>query len=664
MAIAYAGIKIIGRKDGRSAVACAAYRSGDCLEDERQGKVQHYEQRSGVLAQGILLPANAPEWMRDREQLWNAVERREDRSTRPDEAQLAREFVIALPHELDDPAREYLVKNIIKEAATRKGMVADYAIHTPDKEGDNRNYHAHIMLTLRGIDPKDPDGFGNKERAWNSKQELRAFKNTIERETNKMLKRHGIEETISFDLEEGKKPQRHMGESATKLERKGIKTEVGNENRAAAEHNRELGKTRAQFEQLAEKISHVQLRTIEEIYRAEHSQQRKDTAALVRETWAKSEKDGLGFMAALGENGLQLAQTKKDGLVLLAENGLVHSLNAKTHGEDLSAAMQGAIAKTRQDHPDLIIPTVKERIADQRAQIGESIERALKERQQQERQQTEAAQKQEQTDRAAYLAHREDMRKRMKALAEEIRENQKPKRPKRTNASRYNHGSMASQQGDAVRQMTGQHRQARRKEQQEDIRRILDELKQERQAKAQAKFDKRQKDERDRVEVRQYFDRKRAGVKDPTHDKAARRILTARAFNKARFELTRSPEQKRQAKEEREKREIELFKQRRQAGLVDPRRDKAALALMTKQEQQEAATPATQREEQQRRDQEQQQKQSPAPSQAGTGNKETTDKERERKETLDRFRKMGREVERENNSQQRDRGGGGRIRER
>jgi hypothetical protein len=128
--------------------------------------------------------------------------------------------------------------------------------------------------------------------------------------------------------------------------------------------------------------------------------------------------------------------------------------------------------------------------------------------------------------------------------------------------------------------------------------------------------------------------------------------------------LTRSPEQKRQAKEEREKREIELFKQRRQAGLVDPRRDKAALALMTKQEQQEAATPATQREEQQRRDQEQQQKQSPAPSQAGTGNKETTDKERERKETLDRFRKMGREVERENNSQQRDRGGGGRIRER
>jgi hypothetical protein len=194
VAIAYARTQVIGRSDGRSALACAAYRAGERLEDERQGKTQDYRARSGVLASDIMTPANAPRWMNNREILWNAVERREDRSTRPDEAQLAREIVIALPHELDDQHREYLLRNILKEAATRKGMVADYAIHAPDREGDNRNYHAHVMLTMRRIDERDRDGFGDKAREWNSKAELEAFKGIIERETNRMLERQGIRE--------------------------------------------------------------------------------------------------------------------------------------------------------------------------------------------------------------------------------------------------------------------------------------------------------------------------------------------------------------------------------------------------------------------------------------------------------------------------------------
>ena len=249
MAIAYARPQIIGRKTGRSAVACAAYRAGEKLRDEKYGKTHDYEPRSGVIAQGVLTPAHAPEWMRDREQLWNAVERREDRSTRPDDAQLAREFVIALPHELDDQAREYLLKNILKEGATRKGMVADYAIHGPDAEGDHRNHHAHVMLTLREIDPDDADGFGNKARDWNGKQELAAFKNIIERETNKMLARHGIEERVTFQWEEGREAQRHMGQAATQLERQGQTTELGDTNRAIQERNRELDEARAELDE-------------------------------------------------------------------------------------------------------------------------------------------------------------------------------------------------------------------------------------------------------------------------------------------------------------------------------------------------------------------------------------------------------------------------------
>lgn len=239
MAIGFARPQIIGRSAGRSAVACAAYRAGEKLIDERTGQQHDYERKKGVLAQGVLLPKDAPEWMHDRAALWNAIERREDRSTRPDTAQLAREFVIALPHELDDQAREFLVKNFLKEGATRKGMIADYAIHAPDREGDQRNYHAHVMLTMRRIDPNDPDGFGNKAREWNKESELEAFKKTIERETNKMLKRHGIDEEITFVLEEGREAQKHMGEAATHLERRGIQTDRGDQNRAIEARNKE-----------------------------------------------------------------------------------------------------------------------------------------------------------------------------------------------------------------------------------------------------------------------------------------------------------------------------------------------------------------------------------------------------------------------------------------
>lgn len=243
MAIAFVHPQIISRAGGRSAVACAAYRAGDKLTDERQGKTQDYERRSGVIASGILLPANAPEWMHDREKLWNAIERREDRSTRPSSAQLAREMVIALPHELDDQHREYLIKNIGQEA-TRQGMVFDYAIHAPDHEGDERNYHAHIMLTMRRIDRNDPDGFGHKVREWNRKTFFHDFTNIVERETNRMLGRCGLVDRITFHVVE-REAQKHMGLAATQLERQGVQTEIGNENRAIRERNREREEARA-----------------------------------------------------------------------------------------------------------------------------------------------------------------------------------------------------------------------------------------------------------------------------------------------------------------------------------------------------------------------------------------------------------------------------------
>jgi hypothetical protein len=257
MGIAFAHAKIIGRKSGQSLSACAAYRHGKELEDEQYGKTHDYSGRRGVIAEGIALPVGAPEWMGDLQALTNAIERREERSNQRAIAQLVREYVIALPHELDGEKAEWLLKNILKEGATREGMVAMWAIHEPNAAGDERNVHAHVMLSMREIEASDPDGFGAKQREWNSRAAQERFKGVIERESNKMLERCGIEERISFEWGKGREGTIHMGHGAVALERKGIATEVGNANREIQARNAErgeldldLGDVREQLERL------------------------------------------------------------------------------------------------------------------------------------------------------------------------------------------------------------------------------------------------------------------------------------------------------------------------------------------------------------------------------------------------------------------------------
>ena len=144
MAIYHCSIKIISRGKGRSAVACAAYRSGTKLTDLATGKIFDYSNKPGVVFSEVLLPENAPAaFAVDRNILWDAVERKETRS----DARLAREVEVALPREFTrqeqiDTVREYIIKNFVRE-----GMCADWVLH--DK-GDG-NPHAHIMLTTRAF---------------------------------------------------------------------------------------------------------------------------------------------------------------------------------------------------------------------------------------------------------------------------------------------------------------------------------------------------------------------------------------------------------------------------------------------------------------------------------------------------------------------------------
>lgn len=187
MASYHWSMQIIGRKDGRSAVRAAAYRAGQDLKDERTGEVHRYGQRRGVHHAEILLPPFTHPQLADRQTLWNAVERAEVR----DDAQLAREVNIALPHELSCEQQLVLIRNYVTEEFVRRGMIADLAIHVPrpGRGEDERNVHAHVMLTLR---QGTPQGLREiKTREWNSRDLLKHWRLAWAEHANRALANAG-----------------------------------------------------------------------------------------------------------------------------------------------------------------------------------------------------------------------------------------------------------------------------------------------------------------------------------------------------------------------------------------------------------------------------------------------------------------------------------------
>lgn len=139
-------IKISSRGKNQSAVAQAAYQSGERLFDERSNRTKSYGEKRGIVHTEILLPDNAPTEYEDRNTLWNAVEAAENNWN----SQLARRFEIALPVELPLQQSVLLIREHCMEQFVSKGMIADIAIHDPDPPGHNP--HAHVMLTMRPMD--------------------------------------------------------------------------------------------------------------------------------------------------------------------------------------------------------------------------------------------------------------------------------------------------------------------------------------------------------------------------------------------------------------------------------------------------------------------------------------------------------------------------------
>src|SRR5277367_4261197 len=202
MAIYHLTAKIVSRAKGQSVVAAAAYRSSEALHDERYGLTHDYTRKQGVEHSEILLPQGAPEWMRDRQTLWNAVESTEKRK----DSQLARELEIGLPIELSHDENVELVRDYVQKHFVTKGMVADFSVH----EDDRNNPHAHVLLTMREVNEK---GFGKKVRSWNAKADLLKWRETWAETANEHLAQaghavridHRTLEAQNIELEPGRK---------------------------------------------------------------------------------------------------------------------------------------------------------------------------------------------------------------------------------------------------------------------------------------------------------------------------------------------------------------------------------------------------------------------------------------------------------------------------
>ena len=265
IAIYHCSIKIVSRGKGKSAVAAAAYRSGEKLTNERDGLTHDYTKKGGVVHSEILLPAHAPPAFSDRSTLWNSVEL----SEKSNNAQLAREVEIALPVELSREEQTRLVREYCSSQFVSKGMIADFNLH--DTGGGNP--HAHILLTMRPLDEKGawlpkskkeyvldensekirlPSGRYKTRKVdlvdWNNRENAEVWRRAWADLANEYLEKNNRPERIDHRSYERQGidqiPTVHVGVSATQMEKKGIVTERGELNRNIKAANRILREIR------------------------------------------------------------------------------------------------------------------------------------------------------------------------------------------------------------------------------------------------------------------------------------------------------------------------------------------------------------------------------------------------------------------------------------
>ncbi|RVG23673.1 Ti-type conjugative transfer relaxase TraA [Sinorhizobium meliloti] len=250
MAIYHCSMKPISRAKGRSAVASAAYRAAVRLTNERDGLVHDFTRKEGVEHCEIVLPQGvSADWALDRSALWNAAELSEKRK----DARVAREFEIALPHELSAEGRLEAARAFAQDLVDRYGAAVDFAIHAPHEASDVRNHHAHVMMTTRqvGEDVLGDKTYLERENKWllsnglaTTDMQLRDIRQSWESIANRQLQKEGLDIQIDHrshaELGLEIEPTEHMGVHATQMQRRGMAGSRGRLDQDAAQRNAEL----------------------------------------------------------------------------------------------------------------------------------------------------------------------------------------------------------------------------------------------------------------------------------------------------------------------------------------------------------------------------------------------------------------------------------------
>ena len=238
MAVYHFSAKTVSRAAGRSSTAAAAYRSGARIVDERTGEIHDYTRKSGVVDSLVVLPHGGT---MNRADLWNKVEAHHKRG----DATVAREFVVALPAELDAAQRKELARTYARELADRYGVGVDLNIHAPGKEGDQRNHHAHILLTACYCGPTGALGKKAVEldpihcQRQKLQNVVEVERERWEQNANRALEKAGQDARIDHRSLEAqgitdRLPGVHLGPTATAIERSGRESDIARRAREQA----------------------------------------------------------------------------------------------------------------------------------------------------------------------------------------------------------------------------------------------------------------------------------------------------------------------------------------------------------------------------------------------------------------------------------------------
>jgi hypothetical protein len=360
-------VKLVQRSKGRTATAAAAYRSGTRIECERTGETHDYTRKKGIELTSLLFPADAPDWAHDRAALWNAAEKREKHPR----AQTARDVEVSFPAEFSPEERREAGLAIGSMIVDRYGVAADLCWHQPSSKGDDRNHHLHILCTTRRFE--NGDWAKTKDRTLDDlygkgADEVISLRQGIADTLNNIAARAGLYvyvEHLSFEKRGiDKEATQHVGASATEMERRGVKTDIGNKNREIEGRNKESQKLHEERKALNAEI--------EQELRPQHKQSTQNIdphKVFYQETQSRR----LALMNGLDQ---QFGKQERD-----ARQELTQLFNSVSRAKGVASFWRNLTGRSRKEQESISrLRANLENIQQRRAEAFEAFERDRQER--------------------------------------------------------------------------------------------------------------------------------------------------------------------------------------------------------------------------------------------------------------------------------------------